>query len=246
VAGDGDGRSDRDDAPNALDDTDPGPSEPDPRSDTGARSGGVPRTSTDRHPGGDRETDRGSGSGSGSVEGLGYGPGRPDREPARGDVRCAGDHDVQAVLGALADADCRRILAELDDPGTAPEIAERCDLPRTSAYRKLSTLSEADLLDERIEVREDGHHATRYVRSVSGVFLAYDGGESFSMDVLPDEPRHDGERGESSASVADDRPEAEAGEGDRLDADADPDSREGAESPDERLARYWSRISEEL
>jgi DNA-binding transcriptional ArsR family regulator len=152
------------------------------------------------------------------------------------------------VLGALADADCRRILAELDEPGTAPEIAERCDLPRTSAYRKLSTLSEADLLDERIEVREDGHHATRYVRSVSGVFLAYDGEESFSMDVFPDEPRHDGASGESSGYGSDEGTEPDAVDEARVGtgSETDADAREDAESPDERLARYWSRISEEL
>lgn len=68
------------------------------------------------------------------------------------------------------------------------------------------------------------------------------------MDVFPDEPRHDGARGESSGYGSDEGTEpdavdeARAGTGSETDADA----REDAESPDERLARYWSRVSEEF
>lgn len=94
------------------------------------------------------------------------------------------DSDVQSVLDALADPDCRRLLAALDDPLTAQEAAERCDLPQTSTYRKLEKLREADLVDEETEIRADGHHATRYVRDFSGVFVGFDGEESFEVDVL--------------------------------------------------------------
>jgi DNA-binding transcriptional ArsR family regulator len=115
------------------------------------------------------------------------------------------ESDVQTVFDALSDPDCREIAAELDDPATAKEVADRCDLPQTSTYRKLERLSDAGLVEERTAVREDGHHATTYIRDFSGVFVAYDGEESYEVDVMTEET-----------------------------------------TPDERLAHFWSRISEEL
>ena len=111
----------------------------------------------------------------------------------------------QSLFDALADPDCRRIVLNLDAPSTAKEVAEQCDLPQTSTYRKLELLSEADLVEERTRIRSDGHHATCYVRDVDGVFVAIDEDQSFDVDVVSE-----------------------------------------SESPDERLARFWSRISEEL
>jgi len=111
----------------------------------------------------------------------------------------------QALFDALADPDCREIAAALDEPMTAKGIADECNLSQTSTYRKLETLSDAALVEERTEVRIDGHHAKQFVRDFSGVFVAFDGNDSFDVDVV----RHE-------------------------------------ESPDERLARFWSRISEEL
>ncbi|MEF8819179.1 MAG: helix-turn-helix domain-containing protein [Haloferacaceae archaeon] len=120
----------------------------------------------------------------------------------------------QAALAALADPDCRRVAATLDDPLPAKEVAERCDLPRTTTYRKLELLSDGGLVDERVSVRPDGHHATTYVRDFAGVLVAVDGEGSFRVEV---------------------RETDEAASEDGAD-----------ESPDERLARYWTEVSEEL
>ena len=70
--------------------------------------------------------------------------------------------DIDTVLGALHDEDCRAILAELGDPRTARALLDRCDIPRSTLYRKLDRLSEATLVSESTEIREDGSHATRY------------------------------------------------------------------------------------
>lgn len=109
------------------------------------------------------------------------------------------------MFEALADPDCRAILATLEEPQPAKAVAEDCDLPQTSTYRKLQQLSDASLVQERTKIREDGHHATVYVRNCSGVFVAVDGDEPFGVRIVRDR-----------------------------------------ESPDERLARLWTRISEEL
>lgn len=68
----------------------------------------------------------------------------------------------EIVLGALHDEDCRAILAELDEPRTARALLERCDIPRSTLYRKIDRLTEATLVREGTEIREDGSHASRY------------------------------------------------------------------------------------
>lgn len=128
-------------------------------------------------------------------------------DPLRDD---ADDASRQAALAALADPDCRRVIAALDEPLTAKAVAERCGLARTTTYRKLDRLSDGDLVEERVTVRTDGHHATTYVRDFAGVLVAFDDG-SFAVEV----------RDEAATAEAD-------------------------ESPDERLARYWTEVSEEL
>lgn len=92
--------------------------------------------------------------------------------------------DEQAVFEVLADPDCRDILATIEEPLPAKTVADTCDLPQTSTYRKLQQLSEAGLVAEETDVRPDGHHATTYVRDSRGVFVALDGEESFDVEVL--------------------------------------------------------------
>ena len=102
-----------------------------------------------------------------------------------------GETAVEAVCDALADEDCRAILRALDEPLTAAEVADACDLPQTSTYRKLTKLTDAGLVAERTEVRTDGHHATRFVRDATSVVVAFDDGESFGFSievVCEDEP----------------------------------------------------------
>lgn len=94
------------------------------------------------------------------------------------------DADEQAVFESLADPDCRDILAAIEEPLPAKAVAETCDLPQTSTYRKLQQLSEAGLVAEQTDVRSDGHHTTTYVRDSTGVFVSLDGDEAFDVEVL--------------------------------------------------------------
>jgi DNA-binding IclR family transcriptional regulator len=80
------------------------------------------------------------------------------RDPLSGDD----PPDLQSVLNALDDADCRTIIQHLDEPMTATEVSEECDIPMSTTYRKLDLLTDASLLAEGTEIRSDGHHATRY------------------------------------------------------------------------------------
>jgi DNA-binding transcriptional ArsR family regulator len=85
--------------------------------------------------------------------------------------------DVDDLLGALADGGCRAILdAAGEDALCAREIADRCDLPLSTTYRKLDRLTGAGLLAERTRVRGSGRHASEYVRRVESAHVSLDAG----------------------------------------------------------------------
>ncbi|WP_435118264.1 helix-turn-helix domain-containing protein [Halolamina sp. C58] len=92
--------------------------------------------------------------------------------------------ELQDVLDALDDPDCRAILGQLDSPMAAKEISEACDIPQSTTYRKLDLLSEASLVDERTEIREDGRHTTRYVADFEEIQVSLD--EDGSLDLSID------------------------------------------------------------
>ena len=80
--------------------------------------------------------------------------------------------DLRSVLDALDDEDARAIISELEEPRTASEISERCDIPLSTTYRKLDLLTDAELLEEGTEIRSDGHHTTTYAVAFEEVRIA--------------------------------------------------------------------------
>ena len=97
-----------------------------------------------------------------------------------------GDDDapaLQDVLDALGDPDCRAIVSALDSPMTASELSDATDVPLSTTYRKLDRLTEASLLAERTEVRQDGQHTTRYEVDFEEVRIGLDGNRSFDVGV---------------------------------------------------------------
>jgi DNA-binding transcriptional ArsR family regulator len=94
------------------------------------------------------------------------------------------ERSLQQILDALSDPDCRAIVDALEEPRGAQAIAERCELPQTSTYRKLEQLCEAGILREGTRVRTDGHHVTTYEPAVEGLFVAIGGAESFDYELV--------------------------------------------------------------
>ena len=94
-----------------------------------------------------------------------------------------GAPDLQAVLDALDDPDCRTIVRNLEEPMTAQEIADATDIPQSTTYRKLDLLSEATIVDEQTEIRSDGHHTTRYEVAFEEVRIALDEDRCFEIAV---------------------------------------------------------------
>ena len=91
--------------------------------------------------------------------------------------------DLQDVLDALDDPDCRAIITELEAPMTASELSDAADVPLSTTYRKLDLLTEASLLAEMTEIRSDGQHTTRYEIDFDEVRIALDEDRSFDVGI---------------------------------------------------------------
>lgn len=87
-----------------------------------------------------------------------------------------------AVLSALGDDDCRRLLSLVArEPMTVAELSQACDLPRSTVYRKLDRLTSERLVEEHAQVATSGRHANQYTCRVDDVEV--DVGEAGTLDV---------------------------------------------------------------
>jgi DNA-binding transcriptional ArsR family regulator len=90
---------------------------------------------------------------------------------------------LQDVLDSLDDPDCRSIIEELDEPMTASELSEACDIPLSTTYRKLELLTEASLLEERIEINTTSQNTTRYELAFDEVRIGLDDTRSVEVAI---------------------------------------------------------------
>ena len=112
-------------------------------------------------------------------------PPRLERSPDETTVADA--DEVQAILYALQDDGCRAVLDATGETSmSASELADACDLPLSTTYRKLDTLTETGLLAERTRLCPDGKHTSEYVRTVEEILVDADAG--FELTVTRREP----------------------------------------------------------
>ena len=90
---------------------------------------------------------------------------------------------AEEVCAALDDPDCREIIRELEEPLTAGELLERCEIPQSTLYRKLELLTEATLLEESTEIRRDGHHASQYEVAFDEIRLDLDDDRTLAVTI---------------------------------------------------------------
>lgn len=111
----------------------------------------------------------------------------------------------ETVLAALEDDACRVILgATAEDALTATELSERCEIPMSTAYRKVEMLAEADLVDERVRINTTGKHATEYRTSFDDVVVSIaDGGLEIEIASAEDDAESGAEAGASFATADD-------------------------------------------
>jgi len=85
-------------------------------------------------------------------------------------ARTARSVEAGEVLAALDDEDCRQLLrAAAGTAMSASELAEECDLPLSTTYRKVDILEEAGLLAEELRLCPSGKHTSEYTLSVESL-----------------------------------------------------------------------------
>jgi DNA-binding transcriptional ArsR family regulator len=110
-------------------------------------------------------------------------PPTADRSTERTTIAAADEY--QAILDAIQDVDCRAILeATGDESLSASELSDRCELPLSTTYRKLDTLTDIGLLAERTRLCPDGKHASEYVRTVDDVRVSTGPDGDFEVTVF--------------------------------------------------------------
>ncbi|MFP8952996.1 helix-turn-helix domain-containing protein [Natrialbaceae archaeon A-arb3/5] len=97
----------------------------------------------------------------------------PNADTTRGWSTDEPEINPQTVLSALDDDACQAILeATSDESLTATELSEQCDIPMSTAYRKVETLAEADLVEEQVRINTSGKHATEYRKCFDDVVVS--------------------------------------------------------------------------
>lgn len=82
------------------------------------------------------------------------------------------DCDPQAVLDVLDDRRSREIIECTETPKTVAELSDECDLPISTAYRKVNRLQDAGLLRQTIRFSAAGKHPEQYERAITDISIS--------------------------------------------------------------------------
>jgi len=99
------------------------------------------------------------------------------------------DYQCDDVLDTLGDEPTRRIIETLSEPMTADELSEACDIPLSTMYRKLDTLTDASLITETTQIRQGGQHTTRYELDFTEICVLLSEDHALTTDI--DRPSRD-------------------------------------------------------
>jgi DNA-binding transcriptional ArsR family regulator len=97
---------------------------------------------------------------------------------------------VDTMLQILEDSSNRAILeATSEEPKSARELSECCDLALSTTYRKLNRLVDANLLEERRQIRSPGQHLTVFALRAADIQIHVSPGADFSIAISVTEAR---------------------------------------------------------
>ncbi len=95
------------------------------------------------------------------------------------------DPKLNAFLLAADDTDCQAILSTIEEEAKAvKEVSEQCDIPLSTAYRKINRLHEAGLIEERVRLSGSGNHTNVYERNFEGAVITLASDGEFEVELL--------------------------------------------------------------
>jgi predicted transcriptional regulator len=109
-------------------------------------------------------------------------------EPSRSVVE---DKGIEEILDTIGDKHARSVLAAIsDEPKSAKELAEECDLSLPTVYRRIEMLDEYDLVKDRTLVADGGNHYKVYESNFESTVISLEDDEYrvriYREENLPD------------------------------------------------------------
>jgi len=93
-------------------------------------------------------------------------------------VQHGGSPNSSEIFRILADEYARKILVAADQgPMTAKALSEECDASLTTVYRRVSTLQDLELIEERNTVDSNGSHRSEFETALEGLHVDLTDGE---------------------------------------------------------------------
>ncbi|MFD1687201.1 helix-turn-helix domain-containing protein [Halobellus litoreus] len=91
--------------------------------------------------------------------------------------------EPENVFDVLGSEIARQILALASlRPLSANKLAEHCDVSEPTIYRRIHALQEYDMLDEQMEIDDDGHHYKRFRTNLKEARFRVEDGQ-FGIDI---------------------------------------------------------------
>lgn len=104
--------------------------------------------------------------------------------PHRSPDPSQGSDAIEFYFEILEDAACRNIIEATSERRlSAKEIADTCDLPTSTTYRKLDHMTEAGLLEEGIRIKKSGKHTSEYGCVMQDVTVSIGGDGGINLRV---------------------------------------------------------------
>lgn len=101
----------------------------------------------------------------------------------RGPLDRGSDASIAEILETLADEDCRRLVEAMDAPQNASSLSEESEVPLSTTYRKLDRLEAATLVEELIEIRDDGRHTSQYRPDFDRIVITLNDEQEFEVEL---------------------------------------------------------------
>ncbi|WP_436925045.1 ArsR/SmtB family transcription factor [Halosimplex amylolyticum] len=101
-----------------------------------------------------------------------------------------GENNQRAFLDVVGDEDCAAILDAIrEESQTIPELSDGCDIPLSTAYRKLKLLQEADLVEEKNRLPKDCRPKNVYELSFDAAVVTMGDDGGFEVEYVDSPPK---------------------------------------------------------
>lgn len=105
------------------------------------------------------------------------------------EIACAiqEDSEIEEAVGALKNDRCRRIIRETDqEPLSADELSDRCEIPLSTVYRVVQQLVDIGILEKRVRLSSYPQYTHEYALVPQTITIDIGGESVLSLSVSRD------------------------------------------------------------